>query len=369
MCDKWWSNTLGCLLGLAVLVGGPPAVVGQNQGPDQPDGADEAAGDEQEDAGLPTSLIAASSLGPDQKQQVRRYVTAAVSKLERGSPEAVTAARETLIEPYGTTSSDAFEAFYAQVVLDQVMPLFQQAGALVRLNAAIVVARMQQPEALEFASRALGGDDAAVRYWGAEALRRYVERAQQTEGAIEAQTAETIRTIVSEQVTADTPASVAEPAMLALVRLNSDEARDQLRQLLTDRLSRHVNDPAASYNAENAAMRRLLSQLQDQADQNAVTNAQVRTMATVAFRYLRLVARQLNEADLSEAQAASHRRLVGLTSDVLRWSAGYLGASTYPDAVTAEAEPGTVATRADEWQSRLTESPYSIDSEALALPQ
>jgi len=350
---------VACLFALAVAA--TPAA-GQTGGDGDGNGA-------QKLESLPRGIRAASQLSEQQQSDIRNYVDEAMSLLRSDRDGEVTAGRRSLLDPYGNVSSNTFEAFYGEAVLERLNPIFDDARSLVQLNAAIVASRVQRPASLDVARRALNVDDRAVRYWGAQILRQYAERGRETEAGIDEQQTQTIQQL-AEQLLADEPHHlVTQPAMLALAALNTSEAKQRLIQGLTDRLTLHVNDSARPYRAERDAMRALLTQARRQANEGQLSDADVATLAGIACRYMVLASRQLvNGEAMAEAQVVTRRRTIDLADSVLQWSANQLDVSNYPGSVRGNGDWQQVNDQAEAWQSRLTESPYGLSGQDVSVP-
>jgi hypothetical protein len=129
-------------------------------------------------AAPPANLDAVKAVSPAPTATITSYIDGQVQALTSGPPAAAQAARDALVEqvsPGRVAPGPAFLAEYARVLDTAIAPALKHQSDLVRLNAAIVVARVAErtdSAALQGATIALLNDQSHfVALWGMKAVR------------------------------------------------------------------------------------------------------------------------------------------------------------------------------------------------------
>jgi hypothetical protein len=303
---------------------------------------------------LPNAVLAASELSEQQQQQVADFVEQGLGKLTSDRAGRIIAGRRQLLQPYnaGGVTSDAFESVYEPRLIEGLSQAMQQGGPMVRLNAMIVAARTQRPAVLSLARDALADKDPGVRYWAAQAIRNAARRSE--DGLAEDQRQSVVQAL-AKLATGEADAHVVKPALLALAAIAGEQANDQLVAALNQRLQVHAGDPQQTYLPEQDALQTLYRNLAQAAANGQSDPAQIRELARVVFRYRALVEQQLSNHDFDEATVDRRERLVDFSQQVLAWTANQLDVDGVPRST-------------DQWRQQLTQSPYNLGEDALAVP-
>jgi hypothetical protein len=224
----------------------------------------------------------------------------------------------------------------------------------------IVAAKLQQPQVLDLARQAMQDEDPGLRYWASRVIRQQV---QQAEKMPENQRKALLQTLMS-VINGDAEPRVVQSSMLALAAMPGGNADQRLLEALNGRIAVHAKNPEQSYMPEQAALQNLVGQVaRRQANGNA-SQQQIVALARVAYRYMALIERQAanNEQNANDAnggnsnsEANARSGMAEQVQNVLKRTAGWLDVSNPPRSLKA-------------WQQRLTQAPYNLNQQQLALP-
>jgi len=342
---------------------------------------DRQAAQGQQGPSLPGSIVNASEMTDQRRQQVQQYIRTAYQNLTAKDDQAVTRGRSLLLEPVSDRTSDAFINYYGQQLFQGLSQVMSQARPFVRLNAMIVAARFQQPAVLKLAQQGLTDEAPAVRYWAGKIVQNH---AQQADGVPEAQR-EPLLKALSAAIDGEVDPIVVKAAMLALAAIPGGNADARLLSTLNNRVALHARNPRVGYVAEQDALQTLYSNVSQRVANNQGSDQAVRTLARIAFRYKALIAAQQqarqktqaggqangaangndsggignndgNSGD-SEESGQNHARMAKLSDKVLQWSFNQLSTS------------GSIPTSLKGWRQQLTQAPYNFSAQELAVPK
>lgn len=137
-------------------------------------------------ASLPSAIRQSAAIGPQEQGQIEQFVTAQVANLSSGADAAAqSAARDALVA--AAAGVPAFADAYAKAVNDAVTPLAKDEDWRVRLNAAIVAAKVadktNSPRLRGAALAFLGDKEDSVALWGVKTARAVVPATFAAQGA------------------------------------------------------------------------------------------------------------------------------------------------------------------------------------------
>lgn len=254
----------------------------------------------------------AASLTAEQAQQVDQYVGEQMNGIISGNPDRVVDGRQKLLSQFRTPgASDAFLNAMSNAVMKSMKEAVEHEELLVRLNAMIVATRLTTPEAIDVLRDALKDDSAAVRFWGAKALRDLVERTELPRNR-QMDILQTIEPLIVPE--AQVP--VVKVHFQTLAEMDIPEARKTLINMLNLRASFHVARPNQPHIATEEGLRQAYLKL---ATDTGNIRAERKELVRAAYRYLDLISKQLADGDVMADNVANHGEMVNVTYTVLNW--------------------------------------------------
>ncbi len=252
---------------------------------------------------LPGDIIQSEQINAEQRQQIAAVVDAAMMDLINGDAKAMSEARKKMLNHLGNPSGTvAFQDAYSELVSAKMDRAVNHDSTLVRMNAMIVLSRMtddgEGDDEGSMKQIALGVEDSnvAVQRWAFEAMRSRVatwnrrEQAGNGPANLDAKLGKVIER-VNDKLNQDTPPNpiVVDKALMALLEVNTPEARSTLVGHLNSRVALHAEDADLSYAGEQGVIERLASSLalERPFDQDSATG-----LNRAAFRYARLIVDQ-----------------------------------------------------------------------------
>jgi len=247
---------------------------------------------------------------------------------------------------------------------------------VVRLNATLVAAVVQDPRAVPLLDRALQDSHEAVRLRAAKGLAALAERIRSANLAGEAAWSEAIGRMLdvvqstleresSQRVLYDVFAALAE-----LIDIDARRAMPAAMKLLHDRATARLDTPTARMQSEYDCLQKVYRHLiQAQAGAN---HADLRQLAIVSSRYLTMTAR-VREADEQRGELGPHnqreyQQMVLLADTVCGWATQQLAPRTPEQPpLTPPIAVNTLRLRAQARQAALQASPVSVPAAELEL--
>ena len=321
----------------------------------------------QDDEALAMEIITAESLTGQQRNMIDTYVARHAGQILEGQPAQLASARQMLLAPWDVeAATSTFRQHYRQSLAEHVDAALASDSLLVRLNGAILAARIRVDLAEPRLDAILADDSAAVRYWAARALRE-----QAASGQLGAARQQSLAQRLRERIDAESAPAVLEQLLVAMATLPLQHAGEPLLQALNARAARHAEQPGQSVQPEHAAMQQLYRRLIEADNSPAAVRVQ---LSRAALRYMDLLAATLADADeeeFDEPVRQQYARCIELADHILRTLHRELGgAGGAPGAVTSAVEAGdwdAVRTAAQRWRDLLQQPPYNLDEAALAI--
>ncbi len=320
----------------------------------------------QDDEALAMEIITAESLTGQQRNMIDTYVARHAGQILEGQPAQLATARQMLVAPWDVeAATSTFRQHYRQSLAEHVDAALASDSFLVRLNGAILAARIRVDLAEPRLDAILADESAAVRYWAARALRE-----QAASGQLGAARQEALAERLRERIDAEGAPAVLEQLLVAMATLPLQHAGEPLLEALNARAARHAEQPGQSVQPEHAAMQQLYRRLIEADDAPAAASVQ---LSRAAVRYMDLLAATLADADeeFDEPVQQQYAQCIELADHILRTLHRELGgAGGAPGAVTSAVEAGdwdAVRTAAQRWRNLLQQPPYNLDEAALAI--
>jgi len=124
---------------------------------------------------VPDGLTTATELSADQKQQVRKFVTAQVDRIKTGDAQAIEEARKSLMSPFiGAEPTIGFRLEYGRAGASDLKRLARDKDVQRAINAVLVCGSIGTSEAIDAIADALKDPRPAIRGAGAGALREVI---------------------------------------------------------------------------------------------------------------------------------------------------------------------------------------------------
>ncbi len=311
--------------------------------------------------------IVADSLSSTQRDEIQSFVREGCQQLQEGNATQISEARRTLSAPLNNPRgpSDAFLGVYVPQLASCLEKALDSERLITRLNAMIVARRLTTDQALPVIQKGLKDKSAAVRYWAVKASREITESdarswTDQQQQELLAMLAETLRQ--------EKASEVVQQVMVSIVQLNVPEATAQALEALNRRATTHAASAGQSLDAEHAALLQLYRKLFGAGNTGSAQDA-TRELARTGYRYMRLVAQQMQEGNVPEEQRASYTRMLELSDAVLHGAYEMLGGTgNVPEKIHIDSPRwNLILAKADRWESILKDSPFNFTAEQLAL--
>ena len=322
---------------------------------------------------LPTDIYNAESLSPEQTSQIQAYVSqwAPVLINAEGTGEQIVTARQRLLQPLGFVSTDAFRQAYTQAAAQQIPPALDAESLLPRLNAMIILSRLEMnEEILSLIRRGMQDPNPAVRYWAIKGIRG-------SAAALPVAAQRQLLQDLTQMLENEQSEQVLEQTYHAMVELNlpGNQAITRVLEALNQRVAAHVGRPELTYRAEYSGTRTLYQRLLTmQASQGGMDQAFAQ-LARAAVRYMDLIARQGRQfgEQLPPETLDSYLRMVELAfqvlSDVHRQTGSTAPVPASLRAAVASANWDEVLLAAQQFRDALTQPPFGFEPAAVAPPQ
>jgi hypothetical protein len=283
----------------------------------------------------PDVLVATDILSAQQQASIDEYAAAWVNHMAGDDPEQVKEARSQLIAPLRMPGiSPTFVKQYNIAVLNRLkrlvvaQPVDPADGnneempdatiALLRnVNVMIVLTHLSGQGVLDLMTVGLTDANAAVRYWAAKAVARIT---RQDEGLSEDDQRQVLN-LLDQALGAETSPEVLAELLNALNALDIPGAKQVLLNSLNARVLIHIRQPEDPYLPEHNALQQLYLDMLRLNVRGQANADQIRELARVAFRYMVLVAEQLDaDHNFDPDTKSDHKRMVELGDTVLRFA-------------------------------------------------
>lgn len=309
---------------------------------------------------LPQGIHTANPLAPEQQELIDIYAREWSRRLldPQTPDEGVKQAKNMLLEPLGFPGSTAFREAYTRAVAKGLADVAQNDRLIARLNAMIVLDRLDtSPEVVALLIEGLQDESAAVRYWAVKAVRS-------PSGAIAPAEQRSLANQLGQMLTGETQTVVLEQVYQALVDLDqSGQHLNTVIQALKSRVRAHQGKPNLAFRAEYAGLRAAYQKLLLLAT-NRPMDDQFRQIGATAAQYLQLIARQAGDANMTPDLLDSYKAMAGLCASILDEVARRLGSSApLPRSIASDIQAGNwaaVAAGAQQYRDMLTSPPINL---------
>jgi hypothetical protein len=116
---------------------------------------------------LSPATISATPIGAKEQADIDQYVDACVKLLIEGSDEEVARGRERLLDPFQKGGTPAFRTAYMATIARAMANIAQAERPITRLNAMIVLTRVDHAQITPIIRAALDDESPSVRFWAA----------------------------------------------------------------------------------------------------------------------------------------------------------------------------------------------------------
>jgi len=271
-----------------------------------------AVGQDRLDAGV---LGNDSFWSPAERQAIEGFVDRQLAAIQSGEEEAINLGRNGLTDPTRAPGvTDRFIEQFAGLIAGKLSPLMDSTSLKVRLNAMVVGMSLPHPDAVGAIENGLDDPSAGVRYPAARAMEGLIASGQLSAAQTQAALGNIQRLIVTEN-----DMHVVQPLFEAM--LAAPDNNGQVLEVLNARLSRHVDQPEASFAPESTALQAVYSRLIT-AQQRS--RADVRELARASTRHMLLSAQQLASGEVPEANGAGHLDVIRVAAVALEFAHGEL---------------------------------------------
>ncbi|MEM6553271.1 MAG: HEAT repeat domain-containing protein [Planctomycetota bacterium] len=255
----------------------------------------------------------ANVINAEQEAVITGVVDQEMDLLIGGDAEQIAGARQRLLRQFRTPgASQAFLQAMSRAVVKRMPEAVESPKVMVRLNAVIVLGEVDPGVAGVFplVQQALQDTSSAVRYWAAKSLTRL---SQGSLGRIEELE---IIGIVQPMIELEQSMPVLQFLYRALANLDADEAIAALLESLNTKVAFHVARPNQPHMATEVGLRRVyrqitLGEVQKLGDKR-------RQMVRAAYRCFELIADQMVQGKVDDAQRAGHGRVLVLAHTAMR---------------------------------------------------
>ncbi len=267
----------------------------------------------------------ADVLDEAQKQEVRAYVDQRMQVLIDGQPGRLVTARRELLSQFRTPGAkQAFLDEMSKAVMSTMPQAVEHEDVLVRLNAMIIATQLTIPEALDLLRGALKDQSAAVRYWGAKAIRDLVETTTANNTLSREQQAQ-ILTTIEPLIIPEEQVPVVKVYYQILATLQIPASRATLINMLNLKAPFHVARPNQSHLATEEGLRRAYLQV---ATDNGDVRDERKALVRASYRYMDLISQQLVNEDISPEFRAQHAEIINNAFRIVSWGWGDAGGAS-----------------------------------------
>jgi hypothetical protein len=208
----------------------------------------------QEDPGrIPGSALGAQGQPSDKdKEFVDKYITYWIKELKSGEPARISVARGKLVEPYNQGGTEAFVAYYDQMLANRIGEGLEAKDVAGRLNTLIVTRTIRHAKVADAVKTGLKDEVVAVRYQAAVAADSLTANK-----AVELAVKLGMRGPLADTLKKEKNGFVLEYLYSALANIPDAVGWDAVLTKMGDRLSEHVAAGNAGYDAEISGLKSL----------------------------------------------------------------------------------------------------------------
>lgn len=323
---------------------------------------------------LPSEIVSAGTLTADQEEQIAAYVTRWNSQLLRGSHEEVADARDALLQPIRSSTSDAFLNGYAEAIGEQIPASLEARRLITRVNAMIVAGELGGRGVRSAIVRGLADPSPAVNYWAARGVIEFTQARARGRRLSDSAVRDVLDSLVACIERTDSH-HVLRAALRATIAMEEPVGADAFLDKAEALLAVHAARPELGYTPmrQSEAWPRLVQRsISARNDQGTEV---LRRSARLAGQYMALITRQMESGALEARPPKSHREMLLWTQRLLTSANAALGgSSTVPSTreVQNALERGDVnflRLAAADWLSVLQSESFGYTESQLALPE
>lgn len=324
---------------------------------------------------LPASMLNATSLTSSQESEIEAFVRRWNSQLLQGSDREIADAREALLQPVRSSTSDAFLNQYGEAVGEQLSTALEARKLITRLNAMIVAGELGGRGVRGVIVKGLSDPSPAVNYWAASGAARLAEARKQGTRVPASAVRDVIESLdrMLEQGRASN--QLLYPSLRAAVAMDVPEGDALFLDTLARRVEVHANNPMLDYRPalQKGAWSGLIQR--SITSRSAHGEDVLKQSAKLAARYFSLISGQLERRAFDGGPTQSHL-------DMMRWNQRLLATVNRflegPDAVPAtpqveqaleDLDVNFLRLAAGDWVATLQKRPYAFAREELEVPQ
>lgn len=319
------------------------------------------------------------ALTATEKQQVASYIDFYLSQLQTGTPTQISAARDRLLTPLRRPEvPEGFHAGYTEVFENLVTSRMTKMRDVARLNAMVLLPRLESTAALPLINAGLEDPNPGVRYWAAKGLAMIAQRDPKTDGLSQQEQLRALG-LLTDAIRDEPSNTVLTQLLDAMSFLEIPQAFDALLDVLIRRVAYHVQNAGEPMLPEQTALRNLYQTLVRLELQGQNVNASAVQAARAAMLYMTVAARQAEEAEragepLSESQIVDRLAMIRMADQVLRWALpvilGPAAQGQMPASITnalTRREWSFILVQTDQWQQLLRDA--GVPEPDLQMPE
>lgn len=314
-----------------------------------------------------SSLRTTDNLSAEQKAQLDAWATRQLNQIRGGLPEDIAAAREVLISELRIPgSSAAYKTALGNVVSAPAGDLLRSQKDHVRLNAAIVLAHVNDPDALLALTPAIQDPSAGVRLWACRAARMIIEPASSERITVSAAREAALIKSITAQMAKEADAAVYREQVELLITLGSPKAYETLLAALDARLKAHAADPELAYEIELRALNALYQKFLQTDEKGPI----LMSLLAVAYRCEKLALAQM-AAKADNKHLADDNKAVILAADKMirdqytRLNQGKPIPQPLSQIVPFPVKWKDATPVVQQWQALLKDKPFLIPADKL----
>lgn len=324
---------------------------------------------------LPSSMLNASSLTSSQEREIEAFVSEWNTQLLEGSDSEIAEARQALLQPVRSSTSDAFLDPYGEAVGETLSTALEARRLITRLNAMIVAGELGGRGVRGVIVKGLGDPSPAVNYWAASGVVKLAE-ARARGARIPTRAVRDVLDSLDQMLEARQASNpLLYPTLQAAVVLNVPEGDTLFLDTLASRIELHVRQPRLDYGPalETRGWPRLI---QRSISEDTPHNREVlQRSALIATQTLAVITRQFEEGQLGDRPPQSH-------IEMMRWSQRLLatvnraldGPASAPDTnevqnAIEDLDANFLRLTASNWIATLKKPPYGFSADELEIPE
>ena len=324
---------------------------------------------------LPASMLSATSLTSSQEGEIEAFVSRWNTQLLQGSDSEISDAREALLQPVRSSTSDAFLDQYGDAVGERLSTALEARRLITRLNAMIVAGELGGRGVRGVIVKGLSDPSPAVNYWAASGAVKLAEARQQgarvTSSAVR-DVLESLQRMLEEKTASN---QLLYPALRAAVAMNVPEGDALFLDTLSRRVDLHARQPLLDYRP--ALQKGAWSGLIQRSITSGTERGQnvLKQSARIAARYFALISRQIEQGALGNNPPQSHldmmlwnQRLLATVNQFLDGPGAVPGTPEVTRAIE-NLDVNFLRLTASDWIATLQKRPYAFAPEELEVPQ